>query len=185
MALDPFEVLFDLEQRSLTYAKPLPRQKTIAKSWSGIEFISEGQHFLVPLHEIVEVIPLPEYSVVPESAPWFRGFAQLRARVFPITDLPGFISGNTPFPTHTSRVLMVEVEHNLIGFLVEQVLGLKKFLEDTLKPSSLKEPSPYQKYVLGEFQQGERHYYILSLLKMIENPEFYHAVMREERVLHE
>lgn len=179
MTLQPFEVLLDIEKKSLTYAKPLPRQKVMAKAWQGIGFSTQDTYFVVPLQEILEVLPYPEVTSLLGSKTWFHGFANLRGGLLPIIDLQGFLTHQDAYATMDSRVLVVKIEQIKVGFVVERVLGLKKFREEARLISAMELDEAYASHILGEFDQDPLKWKIFSFKKIIENTDFYH-VLREE-----
>lgn len=179
MTLQPFEVLLDIEKKSLTYAKPLPRQKLMARAWQGIGFYTQDTYFVVPLQEILEVIPYPEVTSLLGSKSWFHGFANLRGGLLPIIDLQGFLTHQDAYTTLDSRVLVVKFDKIKVGFVVERVLGLKKFREQARKQGAMDKDNAYVPHILGEFEQDDFKWKIFSFKKIIENTDFYH-VLREE-----
>jgi twitching motility protein PilI len=177
MAADPFDTLIDIEQKCRRFAKPLPRQQVIGKVWQGIGFIASDLNFVTPLTEIVEILPLPELTSVPAGADWFKGVANLRGRLLPITDLQGFIFGKPQYVTPLSRVLVVEFEQTGVGFLVSQVLGIQRFYENTLQPAVLKDFEPgIQEHMQGMFELDSKNWHILSLKGISQTSQFYHVL---------
>lgn len=177
MAKDAFDTLIDIEQKCRAQAKPLPRQKLAGKTWQGIGFALANANFVAPLSEIMEVLPVPSLTELPKSADWFKGVANLRGRVLPITDLQGFVIGTSQTLKPMSRILVSEFEQSIVGFLVSQVLGVQHFVASTLKPEmNGKLDAKFKPYIQGRFEQDDKTWHIVSLKGISQNAEFYHMI---------
>lgn len=185
MHIDPFEMLLDIEQKCRTYAKPLPSQKAIARLWQGVGFICAAKHYVAPLTEIKEVLLLPELTVLPSAAGWFRGISNMRGHLLPITDLAGFMvelvekkenkaAAVVSQSSALSRVLVIDFEGSPVGFLVEQVLGIQRFSTEAFKFNAPTEEAQ-------TFNDGKKIWHLLSLEALSQMPMFNHVV--KQRVI--
>lgn len=170
---DPFETLLEIEQKSRTYAKPLPRKQSLGQTWQGMGFLSSNIHYAVPLDEIKEVLQVPELTPVPAGVAWFRGVSNLRGHLLAITDLEFFmqamqatekpitsVTGVTP----SSRILVVDSEGSLSGFLVQGVLGVQRFSKEKIDE------------VKKQYDDGNIIWEILSLSALTRTHLFNHIV---------
>lgn len=202
MSLDPYEILLNLEENCRQFARPLPRQKISGKIWQGIGFISSNVHFVTPLAEIKEILAPPDTTPLPFGASWFRGVANLRGHLLPITDLQGFVLETPHHLSTLSRILVIDFEQTLVGFLVQQVLGVQRFpesllnsiLEDNQISNEVskeipKDGSPPQEshlepkftpYLQGQFTVNEKTWYVLSLKALSQTTQFYHVMKNVE-----
>lgn len=177
MSLDPFDILIDIERKCRTYAKPLPREKSTGRIWQGIGFITSDIHFVAPLSEVVEVLPLPDISMLLGSADWFKGVANLRGHLLPVTDLQAFILERPLEITPKSRVLVVDIEQTVVGFLVSEVLGVQRFFESDLKPLLDENiDRAFVPFLQGEFTVEQKVWQILSLKGLSQTTRFYHVI---------
>jgi len=183
MSLDAFEILLEMENDCRTHSRPLPRQKDIGKNWQGIGFITLNYHCVVPIDEVKEILTVPVQTPLPASASWFKGVANLRGHPLPITDLQGFLIGGeqseprSALETPHSRILVVDFNKSDVGFLVQQVLGVQRFLEKTLMPLekiTVEEiDQKFKPFLKGAFKEENTLWYILSLKSITETAEFY------------
>lgn len=172
--LDPFDALLEMDQQYRTYAKPLPSQRSVGQTWQGIGFLSANIHYVAPLDEVKEVLIVPELTSVPGGVEWFRGVVNLRGHLLPVTELEAFmlavretnenvsstIIGLTPF----SRILVVDFEGSLVGFLVQQVLGVQQFIKEKINKST------------EQYDDGEITWKLLSFHTISQMPLFNHIV---------
>ncbi len=85
-----------------------------------------GQNWLVHMSDIGEVLPPPALTAVPLAKPWFLGVANVRGKLYGITDLAALYGlGDTP-RGQSNRVLLVADRYAFnAGLLVPRVIGLR------------------------------------------------------------
>lgn len=176
--LDPFDVLIELERQCRLNALAIPQEKIAGRIWQGIGFIAANIHLVSPLGEILEILPVPSITPLPQSVSWFKGVASLRGRILPINDLQGLLTNKNQEITHLSRVLIINYEKNEIGFLVQQVLGVQRFYENSLKSNvgetidSITIDSTIRSYLQGQFEEKQT-WGLISLKTLCQTPQFY------------
>ncbi len=85
-----------------------------------------GQHWLVDMGNISEVLPLPPLTRVPLSKPWFRGVANVRGNLYCVADMAAYQRKGEAAGGIASRVLLVAERHAFnAALLVDRVLGLR------------------------------------------------------------
>jgi twitching motility protein PilI len=85
-----------------------------------------GQNWLVQMSDIAEVLPLPTLTPVPLAKPWFLGVANVRGKLYGITDLSAFSGvGETPHGQSNRVLLLAEKYAFNAGLLVPRVIGLR------------------------------------------------------------
>lgn len=176
MSSDPLDVLLDIEHKCRAFGRPLPRQKMSGKIWQGVGYKTSTLKFITPLDEVIEVAPIPTLTPLPSSAEWFLGVANLRGHLLPVTDLQGFISGEPQTMTPFSRIMVTDFEQTEVGFLVQEVYGVQRFFENSLKQDSPDNLGQYKNYSQGYFEQGGDKWHIFSLRALSKIAEFYHVI---------
>ncbi len=85
-----------------------------------------GQNWLVQMSDIAEVLPLPALTPVPLTRAWFLGVANVRGKLYGITDLSAFSGMGETLRGQSNRVLLLaeKFEFNA-GLLVPRVIGLR------------------------------------------------------------
>jgi len=85
-----------------------------------------GQNWLVQMADIAEVLPLPALTPVPLAKPWFLGVANVRGKLYGITDLSAFSGMGETVRGQSNRVLLVAEKYGFnAGLLVPRVIGLR------------------------------------------------------------
>ncbi len=167
-----FEMLLEIDQRCRLLAADLPSQETRLQTWSGIGF-RIGEHcFVAPMGEIAEVLHEPRQTVLPGVKSWVRGVANLRGRLLPVMDLRAFFGHELSAPRKQRRVLVIEHRELFAGLLVDEVLGMQHFSQDSLQlgAQGLAEMQ-IGAFVKGRFER-EQVWWVFSPFALAEAAEF-------------
>jgi twitching motility protein PilI len=85
-----------------------------------------GQHWLINMVDIGEMLPIPKLTIVPLTKPWFRGVANVRGNLYGVVDMSSYQGKGRCQEDKSSYMLLVSEK---LGFntalLVERVLGLR------------------------------------------------------------
>lgn len=167
----PYELLRELERRGRAVSSG--RRASEGSEWVGVAFRLGPETFLVPREEMREVMSLPGHLTrVPGARGWILGLSNLRGQLLPIVDLRQFLgSGVTP-TVRSSRVLVVNHRDVPAGFLVDEVLGFRRFTEAeyvSVPPPTLVR---CERFLSGSFRRGSDSWPVMSLKKLIEHPSF-------------
>jgi twitching motility protein PilI len=167
----PYELLRELERRGL--AASGGRRASEGSEWVGVAFRLGPETFLVPREEMREVMSLPgQLTRVPGARSWILGLSNLRGQLLPIVDLRQFLgSGVTP-AVRASRVLVVNHRDVPAGFLVDEVLGFRRFAETEYVAAPPPTLVRCERFLAGSFRRGSDSWPVLSLKKLVEHPSF-------------
>lgn len=103
---------------------------------SKLGFIAGGQHWLVDLDQIHEVVTVPELTEVPWAKPWFVGVASVRGVLYGCVDLAAYLDLADPLPPGESRILLAHPRFGVNAALrVERALGLRGVAELAPEPA--------------------------------------------------
>ncbi len=104
---------------------------------SGDELLSVmagGQEFAIDIMSVREIRGWVGSTPLPQSPPFIKGVVNLRGLVLPIVDLPMRLGMEAGEPTATSVVVVVEVEGQVVGLLVEAVCDIVTVTDEMLQP---------------------------------------------------
>ncbi|MCG6573172.1 chemotaxis protein CheW [Pseudomonas sp. AF32] len=161
-SLTAFELLAQIDRRCRSLAADLPSQPILRHSWSGIGFRLGEHWYVAPMDEVSEVLHEPRHTHLPGVKPWVRGVANLRGRLLPLMDLCGFFGHELSTVRKQRRVLVVDHDEIFAGLLVDEVLGLQHFAQDSLEPTPVGDlDGPEAVFVKGRFR-GERQWQVFS-----------------------
>ena len=173
----PFDLLKEIEQRSLEHNVGIPKDEDVREQWSGIGFRIGRERYVSPMGEVQEILPYPEMSRVPRALPWLKGIANIRGNLLPITDMKGFITGEPTPVGRQSRVLVINHMNIYTGLLVDESLGIRRFfVDDRIEAAEAANPA-YSPYIDGLFHDdyGDFVWHIFNMHRLAENPQFIRA----------
>jgi len=169
---DPFAYLQHLEQRARANASGLPKHSDSKVFWSGIVFRIGNQELAAPLNEISEILAYPQVSRVPGAKSWVKGIANFRGNLLPIMDLRILLDGSPVTRDRRNRVLVIHHKEILAGLLVDEVIGLRNFLqeESSLPPPDI-DPA-LSAYLQGGFERNGLFTPVLGFFILAESELF-------------
>lgn len=88
------------------------------------------RHFLLPLEQVGEILPLPALTPVPLMPAWFVGLTNVRGRLINVLNLASFLDPapeSAPESAPVSQlVLLADAVAGQCGLLVQQVVAMKR-----------------------------------------------------------
>jgi len=115
-----------LREFQISVAERLRNAGTRTALASKLGFQVGGDNWFVALHQVSEVIPLPQTVPVPLTHSWFRGVANVRGNLYSMVDFAAFQGGDAIAPGMERRVILIS--DRLVGgagLVVSRMLGLR------------------------------------------------------------
>jgi len=168
----PVTLLHEIERRCRAHAAGLPLQVEVKNAKLAIGFRIGGMTLAASLDEVKEILTYPSLSKVPGTKPWVKGIANVRGNLLPIMDLQSCLgSGPTPIDKH-SRVLVVNHREVFAGLLVDEVLGLKQFLDEEQARELPPVDGPVGDHLKGAYLRDGEHWGVFSMHGFVESAQF-------------
>jgi twitching motility protein PilI len=175
MMIDPVSILNHIEDRCRLCVAVSSQKTEIRRLWSGVAFRIGGSRMVAAMGEVVEIVTYPELSVVPCSCSWVRGIANIRGRLLTVIDMNGYLHGRlTPIGKRT-RVMVAECQGVYSGLVVDEVMGLRHFPEETFVAELSEIEETLRPYVHQGFSVDGEQWGIFKLLNLVESPQFLHV----------
>ncbi|MBT8148494.1 MAG: chemotaxis protein CheW, partial [Gammaproteobacteria bacterium] len=124
---NPGILLRQLADKSREVAEQRASKQDLTNAWSGVGFSLCGHTLVAPMGEVVEIITLPRYTLIPAVKPWVMGIANVRGKLLPIIDTEHFFGSKLTGAKNSFRVLIVETASVYVGLVVSKVFGLQHF----------------------------------------------------------
>ncbi len=170
---DPFSLLVSLERRSKEQAAGLPAQEEAVEHWNGIGFELAGYQFVAAMGDVVEILHLPRFTMVPGVKTWMLGIANVRGRLLPIMDLAGFLQfKGMARNTRDKRALVIDREEIFSGLVVDAVLGMQYFPVDGFQRSVGALPEQVRPFTRGFYARGEQRWYVFDVDALLADTGF-------------
>lgn len=169
---DPIALLRDIERRAQGEPVASNDVQVTGDVWRGIGFSVGGQRLVSSMADISEVMHIPKLARVPGAKDWLMGVANLRGALLPVVNLQGFLRGQPGSLGRDSRVLVVEKDEILSGLAVEEVFGVKHFLEEQRLADAAASENWLSPYVVGGFHVADQTWEIFDVHALIATPAF-------------
>lgn len=108
------------------------------------------EEFGAPIHQVHEILRLVEITRVPRAPRFIEGVVNLRGRIIPILDLRRrFDLPLDASPKKKQRIMEVEVETQVLGMIVDEVIEVVRLPVDAIEP-----PPAMVADIAGEYLAG-------------------------------
>lgn len=100
-----------------------------------IAFRVGAQEFCINIMSVREIRGWTAATSLPHSPDYLRGVINLRGAVLPIVDLAVRLGLARNDPTERNVIIVVQIEHQQIGLLVDAVSDILTFSDDNIQPT--------------------------------------------------
>ena len=131
-----------------------------------------GRYFLgVDIQYLREVVPLPEYTPLPNVEEIYLGVFNLRGEIFPIADISTLLGMSPKTIYSDDMVMLLEFEDLILGILVDKILGMISYLPTEVKVARGLLSPRVETYVSGMVEQSGNQYFILDVHRLFNSHE--------------
>lgn len=120
----------------LTPAAGAPRAVPDKPEVQLVVFLLAGCELAVDIRKVREIIRVPEITLMPKAPPFLEGIINLRGRIIAVLDLKKSFDIPRIDRTEESRVLVVEINGQMMGLLVDKVVGVQKVQPALIQPAT-------------------------------------------------
>jgi|SRR5690606_16501556 Chemotaxis signal transduction protein len=136
-----------------------------------VVFKLAGEYYAVDIHQVREIIRVPEITRVPRTPDFVEGVINLRGSVIPIIDLRKRFGLEAAQASDEQRIVVVEMEDKTVGVIVDAVTEVLRVDRDRIEP-----PSPYilsldTQYITGIARLDDRLVIMLDVARVLSASE--------------
>ncbi|MFO7311277.1 MAG: chemotaxis protein CheW [Bacillota bacterium] len=147
-----------------------------------VVFRLAGELYGVDIHQVREIIRVPEITRVPRTPDFVEGVINLRGSVIPVLDLRKRFGMPPGAADADRRIVVVEMGEQTLGVIVDAVSEVLRLEGDRIEP-----PSPYivsldTQYITGIARLDDRLVILLDLNRVLHDHERDELERLEERV---
>jgi purine-binding chemotaxis protein CheW len=99
-----------------------------------VSFQLGNEIFAIDILGVQEIIRLVAITRVPNAPHYVEGVVNLRGKVIPVLNLRARFGLPVTTPTKETRIVVVEVAHMILGFIVDSVEEVFRLPEECLEP---------------------------------------------------
>lgn len=101
-----------------------------------IVFKSNHEKIAVDIFYIERIIEYQEPKKIPEGSKYLLGVIQYNKQVIPVIDLTHKLYGKKIELTEERKIIIIDWKNTLIGFLIDDILGIENFDEDQFQETN-------------------------------------------------
>ncbi len=131
-----------------------------------LSFRLGAEEYAVLVDDVKEVLQIRDLTPVPNAPDYILGVTALRGPILPIMDLCRRLGLPPGTRDDKSRIVVVSVDDDEAGIMVDRVTGVVRISPDTIKPA----PETIEhgaEFLKGIARKGERLFILLDLKKAI------------------
>jgi len=136
-----------------------------------VSFKIGEEEFGVDILKVQEINRLVEITKVPRSPDFVEGVINLRGKVIPIIDLRKRFMMETKESDKDTRIVVVDIEGQVMGMVVDAVSEVLRLPKDTIEPPPEIATSIDSEYIQGVAKLEDRLLIFLDLSKVFSEKE--------------
>ncbi len=125
----------------------------------------------VNISQVREIIRMQEITRVPRAPEFIVGIINLRGKVIPVVDLRARFSMPETERTDEHRIVVVDVDGQDIGMVVDAVKEVSRIPSSSIEPPSTVITTNDSEYLTGIVKTDEKLIILLDIAKVISNSE--------------
>jgi purine-binding chemotaxis protein CheW len=138
-----------------------------------VTFKLGNEEFGVDILKVQEINRMMDITRIPNAPPFIEGVINLRGKIIPIVDLRkklGFNGGNGQ-SEKTTRIIVVELDGLVLGFIVDSVSEVLRIPENTIEPPPSIVGGVESDYIEGVGKLDNRLLILLELKKLFSSTD--------------
>ena len=169
---DPFDVLLDLEKRTVEASIVSPVLDATEDEWIGIGFRIGESRLITSMSDVKEILDLPDVTSVPGVKSWVVGIANVRGSLLPIMDMKGFLLNEDLKQRRKGRVIVIDYKGFATGLVVDEIYGMRHFMESELVDEQPQVHENILPYIDSVYRQESVGWPVFHFSKMIDDERF-------------
>lgn len=129
------------------------------------------EEFGVDILKVQEINKMMNITRIPNAPAFIEGVINLRGKIIPIVDLRKRLGFNGQGYDKSTRIIVVELEGLVLGFIVDSVSEVLRIPGNTIEPPPSMVSGIESEYIEGVGKLDDRLLILLELKKVFSTPE--------------
>ncbi len=129
------------------------------------------EEFGVDILKVQEINKMMSITKIPNAPAFIEGVINLRGKIIPIVDLRKRLGFREKPYDKSTRIIVVELEGLVLGFIVDSVSEVLRIPENTIEPPPSMVAGIESEYIEGVGKLDDRLLILLELKKIFSSPE--------------
>ncbi len=137
-----------------------------------VSFLVGEEEFGADILMVQEIIRMQPITRVPNAPHFVEGVINLRGKVIPVVDLRKRLNVETSADNRKIRIIVVDVDGKISGFIVDAVSQVLRIPENTIEPApSIVVEGIDSEYITGVSKLGDKLLILLDFSKILSKRE--------------
>ncbi len=136
-----------------------------------VTFNLRDEEYAIEILKVQEIIRMIPITRVPNSPEFVNGVINLRGKVIPVMDLGKRIGLPDKAESAESRIIVVEINHTIIGFIVDRVNIVLRLSKDIIELTPDLVGNHNKEYIRGIAKMQSNLLILLDLNKVLQQRE--------------
>ena len=151
----------------------MPDEKSSEKEIQVVIFRLGWEYFGAAIDQVKEVIQMTHVTRMPKAPAFIEGVINLRGQVIAVIDLAKQLDLPPPERSEESRIIVIEVDNNVVGMIVDAVSEVLRISKGDIEPTpAVIESRIDTRYIEGIVNLEERLFVLLDLSRVLSSEEF-------------
>jgi len=147
-------------------------EETIREEIQLLIFSLANEEFACRTDQVKEITRMMETITMPKAPTFIKGVINLRGKVIAVIDLARQLGLPSSEPGEESRIIVAEVEDNIVGLLVDSASEVLRISTENIEPTpAVIENKVDTRYIQGIGRIGNRLFVLLDLNKIFSAEE--------------
>ncbi len=129
------------------------------------------EEFGVDILKVQEINKMMSITKIPNAPTFIEGVINLRGKIIPIVDLRKRLGFRDQPYDKSTRIIVVELDGLVLGFIVDSVSEVLRIPENTIEPPPSMVAGIESEYIEGVGKLDDRLLILLELKKVFSSPE--------------
>ncbi len=144
------------------------KKSNIRQEVQAVGFYIGEDEYAIYIHKVREIYPMTEIRKIPKAPQFVEGVINLRGQIIPVIDLRKRFDMAPNESRHTAKILIVELEKNQVGMIVDNVSEVMRFYVDEIeKAPAMFSASIDSQYIQGVAKLDNKLIILLDLEKLL------------------
>jgi purine-binding chemotaxis protein CheW len=136
-----------------------------------VTFKLENEEFGVDILRVQEINRMMNITKIPNAPGFIEGVINLRGKIIPIVDLGKRLGFRNGIYDKSTRIIVVELDGLVLGFIVDSVSEVLRINENTVEPPPSIVSGIDSDYIEGVGKLDDRLLILLELNKIFASPD--------------
>lgn len=137
-----------------------------------VVFRLAGEEFGLDISEVREIIRVVSVTPLPKAPAFIDGVINLRGQIIAVMGLSKRLGFPSTEKSEKARIIVIEVNDNLLGLIVDEVPEVIRILKADVEPTpKMIESQVHAEFINGVGKYGERLIVLLDAKKIVTSEE--------------